>query len=143
MKSFNTLLVCFLILISSFIIFSVAYAEGMKVKPGLWETRSVVTMPGGGTQEHTSQNCITKSEITPGELMKDAEGCEILNANVDIDSMQWTIRCQNAGVEMIGEGNAKSAITKITGGMKAAATFNDQKMVIVTKWEGSHLGACK
>lgn len=120
-----------------------AYAEGMNVKSGLWETKSIVTMPfGGGKQEHTSQDCITQSNITPEEMMKDAEGCQILNANVDANSMQWTISCQNEGVEMLGEGSAESAGTTITGGMNISATFDGQDMVMSTNWEGKYIGDC-
>ena len=120
-----------------------AYAEGMKVKAGLWETKSIVTMPfGGDKQEHTSRDCISQSKITPEDMMKDVEGCKILNTNVDANSMQWTISCQNAGVEMLGEGSAESAGTKITGGMNISATFDRQEMVMSTNWEGIYIGDC-
>jgi len=121
----------------------VANAEGMKVKPGLWETKSIVSLPfGRGEQEHTSQDCITESEITPEKLMKDAEGCQVLNASVDTNAMRWTINCQNEGVEMVGKGAAESTGTTITGGMDISATFNGQEMNMNTQWEGVYIGEC-
>ena len=137
----------FYLMLLLFIIGSIdqVFAEGMQVKAGLWETKSVVTLPfGGGTQENTSQDCFSNTSVTPEEMMKDAEGCTILDADVTAETMSWTISCQNAGVEMIGEGHAKAkGQEKISGGMNISATFDGQEMVMTTRWEGKYIGDCE
>ena len=121
----------------------VVYAEGMEVKPGMWEMKSVVTLPfDGGKQERSSQDCIDKSSITPQEMMNDAEGCEILDSDVNAKKMTWSIRCQNPQVEMTGDGHAKSTGTTVSGGMNISATYSGQEMKMSTTWEGKHVGAC-
>lgn len=121
----------------------IAYAEGMKVKSGLWETTSIVTLPfGSGTQEHVSQDCINESQFTAEQLMANSEGCTILDSDFDSNSMQWKISCNNGGVEMFGEGNAKSTKTSITGEMSIKATVNGQEMTMLTNWKGSYIGEC-
>jgi len=121
----------------------VVNAEGMNIKYGLWETKSIVTMPfGSGTQEHISQDCITENITKPEQFMQNAQGCEVLNKNVDSDTMRWTVSCNNADIEMIGEGNLQSTETTLTGSMKITATVNDQEMVMNTSWEGRYIGDC-
>lgn len=143
MKPIATFFMCSLMFNGILSAVEVANADGMKVKPGLWETKSVVSLPfGRGKQEYSSQDCITEFEITPEKLMKDAEGCQILNVSVETNAMRWTVNCQNEGVEMVGEGSAESTGTTITGGMDISATFNGQEMVIKTKWEGAYIGEC-
>ena len=122
---------------------SVVYAEGMQLKPGLWEIKTVVTLPlNGGNQESTSQDCLSESKITPEDMINDDQDCLISNANVNANSMQWTMTCQNQGIEMIGEGNAESSGKKITGGMNISATFNGQEMTMSTNWQGKYIGDC-
>ncbi len=126
------------------IFFNTAYAEGMNVKTGLWEMKNVVTLPmGNGIQESSTQECIDKASIRPKDMMQDAQGCKVLNANVEKDNMDWTISCNNSGVEMIGKGHAKSGGTTVKGGMNISATFNGQTMEMSTTWEGKHIGDCK
>jgi hypothetical protein len=118
------------------------YAEGMKVNPGLWETKSEVTS-FGGVKENVSQDCIKESEISPEQMMDDATGCEVTDSKSDAGSMQWSIHCENQGVKMTGNGHAKSSGDLITGGMDIKASFSGQEMIMTTKWEGKRIGECK
>lgn len=118
------------------------FAGGMQVEPGLWETKSQVTSPGG-THENVSQDCIEESEISPENIMDDKSGCEVLESNSDKKSMQWSIQCLNEGVVMTGEGSAQSSGNAITGDMVIKANFNGQEFSMSTKWEGSRIGECK
>ncbi len=118
------------------------FAGGMKVEPGLWETKSQVTSPGG-THENVSQECIKESEISPKSMMDDNSGCEVLESDSDAKSMHWTIKCLNEGVAMTGEGSAQSSGSSITGNMNMKASFSGQEFTMTTKWEGSRIGECK
>ncbi len=117
-------------------------AGGMKVEPGLWETKSQVTSPGG-THENVSQDCIQESEISPQRMMDDNSGCEVIDSEVGAKSMQWSLRCENEGVAMTGEGNAQSSGKSIAGGMDITANFNGQEFTMSTKWNGTRIGDCK
>ena len=64
-------------------------AEGMKVEPGLWETKSQVTSPGG-THENISQDCIEESEFSPENMMDKNSGCEVTDSSSDAKSMKWS-----------------------------------------------------
>ena len=118
------------------------FAGGMKIEPGLWETKSQVTSPAG-THENVSQECIKESEISPENMMDDNSGCEVLESDSDTKSMQWTIQCLNEGVAMTGEGSAQSSGSSITGDMVIKANFSGQEFAMSTKWEGSRMGECK
>ena len=121
----------------------IANAEGMNIKYGLWETKSIVTMPfGGGTQEHVTQDCITEDITKPEQLMQNAQGCEVLDKDIGSDTMRWTVSCNNAGIEMIGEGNIQSTETTLSGSMKITATVENQEIVMNTSWDGKYVGEC-
>jgi hypothetical protein len=114
----------------------------MKVNPGLWETKSHVTSPGG-EHENVSQDCIEESEISPEKMMDSNSGCQVKDSSSDSNSMQWSISCENEGVAMTGSGQAQSSGDSITGGMDIKANFNGQEFVMNTKWEGKRIGDCK
>ncbi len=130
------------ILVIYFCSFGLVLAGGMQVEPGLWETKSHVTTPGG-THENVSQDCFKESEISAESMMDDNNGCEVLDSSSDKKSMQWTIQCLNEGVAMTGEGSAQSSGNAITGDMVIKANFNGQEFSMATKWEGKRIGECK
>lgn len=125
-----------------YILVGVSYAAGMKVNPGLWETKSYVTSPGG-THENVSQDCIEESEISPEKMMDENSGCQVTDSKADSNSMQWSISCENEGVAMTGSGQAQTSGDSISGGMDINANFNGQEFVMNTKWEGKRIGECK
>lgn len=135
---YKTLVVAF----SCLIFVSSVSAEGMKVEPGLWETKSQVTSPGG-THENISQDCIKESEYSPENMMDENSGCEVTDSSSDAKSMQWTLYCVNQGVAMTGNGHANSTGTSIVGSMDMNANFNGQEVTMNTKWEGNRIGDCK
>ncbi len=126
----------------TYAVFNPAIASGMQVNPGLWETRSQVTSPGG-TQENISQDCIEDSEISPEKMMDENQGCEVTDSSVDSSSMQWSIACSNEGISMTGSGHAESSGDTIVGGMAIKANFGGQEFSMNTKWEGKRIGACE
>jgi hypothetical protein len=101
----------------------VSHAAGMKVNPGLWETKSHVTSPGG-THENVSQDCIEESEISPEKMMNENSGCQVTDSKSDSNAMQWSISCENEGVVMMGSGQAQTSGDSISGGMDIKANFN-------------------
>lgn len=133
-------------ILAAYLLFGLTHvvnAEGMNIKYGLWETKSIVMLPfGGGTQEHISQDCITENITKPEQLMQNAPGCEVLDKDVGSDTMRWTVSCNNADIEMIGEGKLQSTETTLTGSMKITATVDNQEMVMNTSWEGRYIGEC-
>ncbi len=118
-------------------------AEGMKLNPGLWEMKTILTMPfGAGTRENVNQECIKKSQVSPEELMNDVENCDVQSIEVTEESMKWSITCKKDDIDMTGEGHAQSTGTTIQGGMSFKAKVNEQDMEITTQWEGKHIGDC-
>ncbi len=121
-----------------------AYAGGMKIKVGLWEMKSTVTLPfGNGTQEDVAQNCIQDDEVTPDQIMQEAQGCKITDAKSDSGSMQWSLVCQNQGVEMKGEGFAKSTGDTLSGEMNIKFDLEGQELAMTSIYEGKYIGPCK
>ena len=74
----------------SFGVINNVLAEAMQVTPGLWETKSYISSPGG-EHENVTQECIELSEISPEKMMDNTEGCEVTDSSSDSNSMQWSI----------------------------------------------------
>ena len=121
-----------------------AFAGGMKIKAGLWEMKSTVTLPfGNGTQEDVATNCIDQDEITPEEIMQDAQGCQISDAKADSGAMQWNMVCQSQGIEMKGDGFAKSTGETIEGGMNIKFDAGGQELAMTSIYQGKYIGPCE
>ena len=119
-------------------------AAEMKVKPGKWEFVSTTNMAMmGAPRSHTNTQCLSESGVSPKTLMKDmAQGCQLLDSNTSKSAMSWTVKCQQEGGEMTGEGQVSSTGDTLQGGMNMKMSFNGQAMDMSVEWTGKHVGAC-
>ena len=120
------------------------FAGGMKIKAGLWEMKSTVTLPfGNGVQEDVAKSCIQENEVTPDQIMQDTQGCKITDAKSDSGSMQWSLVCQNQGVEMKGDGYAKSTGKTLSGKMNIKFDLEGQELAMTSVYDGKYIGPCE
>lgn len=130
--------------ITTSMLFNLAHAADMMIKPGEWEFRSKTSLPTpGGPQERVNRRCFADATISPETMMKDMQqGCRFLESDSDGSSMSWKVSCSNSGGEMSGVGNVTVSGDTLTGGMKMAMSFNGQQMNMELSWDGKYLGPC-
>ena len=91
------------VLLLSFACCITAQADTPNIEPGEWETTSSITMEGPfpiPPQEDTSTQCVTQEDIDEGmAFMDDDENCEVIERDVQRDSMSVTMSC-NTGDAM-------------------------------------------
>ncbi len=128
-----------------------AQAEGLKGKPGKWETAITssmkMTMGGGMSMDLpsntiTTTSCMAEDEtFNPDDLTM--EGCEISNLKEGPRSMSFTMTCNQGGVSLIGDmsyeisaaGDAGKGTMTLNGEMPGQGTM-EMKGSTVSKWIG-------
>lgn len=121
-------------------------AEGIPVKPGLWEMTTSVTMPMLPQPRVTTvTECMEKSEIS----MEDVGGGEDMDHNcafdmsqVDGKTMKWSVDCPMEEGTSHGEWQATSSGDTVKGEGLLTMSFQGQTMDMTMTWEGQWVGEC-
>jgi hypothetical protein len=124
---------------------SVAQADGIPVEPGLWKMTSSVTMPMLPQPRVTSiTECMEKSEISMDEFGGgDIDpNCKFEMAQVDGNTMKWSVDCPVEGGTSHGEWQATSGGDSVTGEGLLTVSFQGQTMDMIMTWEGQRIGEC-
>ena len=121
-----------------------------KMKPGLYETKMEMKIPGMpagmGNQQMTFQNCVSQQDIDKGQLgRKDGAmpgNCEVKNFKMSGNTASYTMAC--TGDQAL---TADNVVTFRDGGytmdMKMSMKQGGQVMNMNQRMEGRYVGACK
>ena len=122
-----------------------AWAEGLSVEPGMWEMTSTMNMPMmPQPRAMTTTECMTESEIS----MDDVGGgdldpaCKFDMAQVDSNTMKWSVDCPVEGGTSHGEWEATSSGDSVTGEGLLTVSVQGQAMEMTMSWEGRRIGDC-
>lgn len=122
-----------------------ALAEGIPVEPGLWKMTSTVNMPMLPQPRVTTvSECMEKSEITMDEVGGEGmdPNCTFDMAQVDGNTMKWSVDCPVEGGTSHGQWQATSGGDTVTGEGSLTMSFQGQTMEMTMTWEGQRIGAC-
>lgn len=135
------------LLISCLLVFlpTLLSAEGLPIKPGLWEITSVSeNSMMGSPRTRTFQQCMTEPELDPLSQMTemDQEQCE-MSSTVSGNQLNYTMECTmpQAGT-FSGQGTFISHGDTVTGAMEMQGTFDGQTIQMKVSSEGKHVGDC-
>lgn len=129
----------------AFTVFSVQ-ADGIPVKPGLWEMTSSVTMPMLPQPRVTTvTECMEKSEISMEEV-GGGEGmdpnCTFEMSQLDGNTMKWSVDCPMEEGASHGEWQATSGGDTVTGEGLLTMSLQGQTMEMTMTWDGQWIGDC-
>ena len=122
-----------------------ALAEGIPVEPGLWKMTSTVNMPMLPQPRVTTvTECMEKSEITMDEVGGEGmdPNCTFDMAQVDGNTMKWSVDCPVEGGTSHGEWQATSGGDTVTGEGSLTMSFQGQTRDMTMDWDGQRIGAC-
>ena len=122
-----------------------ALAEGIPVEPGLWKMTSTVNMPMMPQPRVTTvTECMEKSEITMDEVGGEGmdPNCTFDMAQVDGNTMKWSVDCPVEGGTSHGEWQATSGGDTVKGEGMLTMSFQGQTMEMTMSWEGQRIGEC-
>ena len=124
----------------------VARADGIPVEPGLWEMSSTVNMPMmAQPRVTTTTECMKESEISMDDMGgEDMDpNCQFEMAQVDGNTMKWSVDCPVEGGTSHGEWEATSSGDSVTGEGLVTISFQGQAMEMTMSWEGKRIGDCQ
>ena len=120
-------------------------ADGIPVEPGLWKITSTVTMPMLPQPRVTTvTECMEKSEITMDEVGGEGmdPNCTFDMAQVDGNTMKWSVDCPVEGGTTHGEWQATSSGDTVKGEGTLNMSFQGQTMDMTMSWAGERIGEC-
>ena len=123
-----------------------ARADGIPVEPGLWEMSSIVNMPMmPKPRVTTTTECMKESEISMDDMGgEDMDlNCQFEMAQVDGNTMKWSVDCPVEGGTSHGEWEATSSGDSVTGEGLVTISFQGQAMEMTMSWEGKRIGDCQ
>ena len=127
---------------SSILISSSAFSEGLKIKPGMWETTMVSTNSMTGTTTQTTSNCMADGEFDPKTMAEGAEGCEVTDDNVDGNTLTFTMACNMQGADVTMEGLYSVDGDEGEGSMNMEMSFGGQTMTMENVFTAKRVGDC-
>jgi hypothetical protein len=121
-----------------------------KMKPGLYEVRMEMEMPGMpqgmGKQQMTMQNCVTAEDLEGGKLgrseQQKMEQCEVKNFKMSGNTASYTTVCKG-DMQMTADTTVTFAGDGYRMDMKMSMNQGGQVMKMNQKMDGRYLGACK
>jgi hypothetical protein len=145
---------CIATLVCACILQGEAQAKDFNMKPGKWQFTNTIQMPMlPAPQTTVNTECITKEDMKdPLAQVVDQGNCKVLDKKMKGDSIQFSLECNQEGMQLTGKGhftaNGKTAsgIMEMTMDMPAEMANMPNmpagQMNMTTTWEGKHIGKC-
>ncbi|MCB1693602.1 MAG: DUF3617 family protein [Pseudomonadales bacterium] len=120
-----------------------AFADELAIKPGLWETRTTHTNPmTGKPTTETNQSCVKQTTFDPESMMKDTEGCDVLESKRDGNALNFHMKCGMNGAEANVTGHYETDGDTGSGNMNMEMSMGPMNMTMKMQWDAKRLGDC-
>jgi len=121
-----------------------ASAAELAVKPGMWETTMTRTHPlTGEPTTETNTRCVQETSFNPSDMMADAEGCELLDEDLNGDTLTFRMECSmEEGMTATVNGEFQSDGDSGSGSMDMNMDMGEMKMTMDMEWTSKRVGDC-
>ncbi len=122
---------------------NVAIADDFRVPTGVWEITSSSSMsllPQVQTQ--TQRECISANNNDPVSMMAEQPGCELLDRQVESQTLRWRMRCSMEQGEAIAEGRFTLNGDSAHGEMVMEMSMQSMPVTMEMQWSGKRMGDC-
>lgn len=122
-----------------------AFAEGISIEPGMWETTMTMEMSMmAQPQVHSSTECVRESELDPEDFNMDENSpCDIAEVVIEDNTVNWAINCPvEGGMAMQGDWSMTSHGDTLTGGGSMSGGNEQMRIEMNIKWDGKRIGDC-
>ncbi len=118
--------------------------EGMHVEPGLWKTRTELTMPMlPQPRVQTQEQCLRRSELDAETFAREPEGdCRITDRELAPDRMRWRMECTSDGQTTVGEGRMRSSGDTVEGELVLTSRVGGREFTVESTWTSERVGPC-
>jgi len=120
-----------------------AGAAELKFNPGLWETTMTRTNPmTGEPTTETSTECVKQDTFRPSDMMKEAEGCELLKDELDGDTLTFMMECNMQGAKTTVDGTFQTDGQTGKGNMEMKMSMGEMNLDMTMDWTSKRVGDC-
>lgn len=118
-------------------------AAELEINPGLWETTMTRTNPmtGEPTTETTTE-CVRETSFNPSDVMKDAQGCELVKDELNGNTLAFRMECNMQGSQATVDGTFQSDGQTGRGNMDMDMSMGEMKMSMNMNWTSKRIGDC-
>ncbi|MDJ0957522.1 MAG: DUF3617 family protein [Arenicellales bacterium] len=121
----------------------VGMAAELAINPGLWETTMTRTSPMT-TQSitETRTECVKETKFDPGKLLQDAQGCTLIDDNLNGDTLSFRMECNMNRAQAFVEGTFSTDGQTGSGNMDMKVNAGGMNMTMNMNWIATRLGDC-
>ena len=121
----------------------VVNAAEIELNPGLWQTTMTRTHPitGAPTTETTTE-CIKDKKFDPAAMMQGAEGCNLIDDNLDGDTLTYRMECNMQGSQSTIDGRFQTDGHSGKGEMGISINAGGMQMNMNMNWVSKRVGEC-
>lgn len=118
-------------------------AAELPINPGLWETTMTRTnfMATEPVTETTTQ-CVKETSFDPGSMMKDAQGCNLVEEELNGDTLNFRMECNIQGTQGTVEGTFQTDGQTGQGNMDMTINLGEMNMSMNMEWVAQRIGDC-
>ena len=117
-------------------------ADSLPFSPGMWETTVTSTNSLTGTTTHSSTSCTTEGEFDLRSIAQGAQGCELVDSNIDENTLTYSMACNVQGAESTVQGTYTVDGDGGEGTMNMTMTFDGQTMTVENVFTSKRIGDC-
>ena len=119
------------------------FAASLLIKPGMWETTMTTSSSMTGTTTRSISECRVEEEFDPTKMVKDTNGCELVENEINGNTLTYTMNCEvDGGGQGIMRGVYEINGDQGQGRMDMEISFGGQTMVIENSFTAQRLGDC-
>ena len=124
------------------ILVSNVYADGLKIKPGMWESTMTTTNSMTGTTTDTSTTCMVEEEFDPMSMLEGTADCELTENTLSGNTLSYSMSCNIQGAVSQIQGVYKVDGDEGEGTMNMEMDFGGQKMTMENVFTAKRIGDC-
>jgi len=118
-------------------------AAEIELNPGLWETTMTRTNPmTGQPATETNTECVKDKIFNPADMMQGAEGCDLVDDNLDGDTLTYRMKCNMQGNQSIIDGRFQTDGQSGKGNMDISINAGVMQINMNMNWTSKRIGEC-
>lgn len=128
----------------SLLLAGVAPLQAADMQPGLWEITSEMQMQGMGMRmpATTQRTCISREDMIPMDRQQ-VENCTMTSQETSGDTVEWTMECNQDGMQSQGHGRITYSGDHYQGTMEIQMDVPQMgRQVMTQKLSGKRVGDC-
>ena len=122
------------------VVASAGPASAQAMQPGLWETTARMEMAGMSMPPTTVRQCIR--DASPESVVPQMPNCAVTSRSASGDTVRWSVRCQEGGMNMTGNGEMTFRGATSEGVLQMTLDQGGQRQQMTQHYSGRRIGNC-